>query len=504
MKLNQLLSFSLIVLFFSSCTFVRTVRYFKPSTLDHEKMFACDTVQAKPQKNYATTSPNQLLEKSLFTDAITPTSIPPIQQWIPTAYQLEATNLEDYLDKSQTTALLVIKNDSLLYEKYNQGGAKDKARIVFSVSKAVTAILTAIAHEEGLIDIHQKVADFIPEFGKDKRKKITINHLLNMTSGLDWMDHDNIVKLGFLYYNKNQAKFIIRNAKAVHKPGTHHAYKSLSTQILGICLERALNKPIAQYLQEKIWQPLGMKHDAYVTLDSEKKHNTRAFGGMAMTAQDMARLGKLLLNNGQWQGKQIIPTWFMDDLAGKRSVKDNWCNDRLCFKRNGYHWGDYENNTTYWASGYLGQYIFVDPIHKVIIVRQGNDEPASWRMFMGRLSTLLGTGENDLTNTEKFDFSTQFEGTYQTTDGTTMQLTPGAADDYGRKTWLWQRDTKLFSYHHKAETVYQEDGVSVQHKTRGHYSRLFFDVKDNQVVGFYYTYTPTTQTQYFKKVVPAQ
>ena len=498
MKLNQILFFTITTLLFSSCTFVRTVRYFKPSTLDHEKMFTCDTVQAKANKNYASAGTN-LLEKNLFVNAITPDAIPEIDQWIPSTYRLEATDLDDYLDKSKTTALIIIKNDSLLYEKYNLGGAKDKARIVFSVSKAVTAILTSIAHEEGLIDINQKVADFIPEFAKDERKEIEIHHLLNMTSGLDWMDHDNIVKLGFLYYNKNQAKFIIKNAKPVHKPGTHHAYKSLSTQILGICLERAIKKPISEYLQEKIWQPLGMKHDAYVTLDSKKKHNTRAFGGMAMTAEDMARLGKLLLNEGQWQGKQIIPTWFMNTLTETRSTKENWCNDRLCFKRNGYHWGDYQNNNTYWASGYLGQYIFIDPVNKVILVRQGDDEPTSWRMFMGRLSTLLGTGKNDLTS-NTLDFSTQFEGTYQKADGTTMEITPSEVDEEGRKTWLWKRDTKQFAYHKKAESLYQEDGVSIQHKTRGHYSRLFFDIKDNEVVGFYYTYTPTTQTQYFKKM----
>lgn len=499
MKLNQLFLFTLVFTIFSSCTFVRTVQHFKPSTLDHQKIFACDTVHAPLPQNLATKAYAPSLEAPLFTDATATYNFPSIDQWIPTSHRLEATYLEDFLTKSETTALLVIRNDTLLLEAYRNGGAEDKARIIFSVSKAVTSILTAIAHEEGLLNVHQKVADFIPEFGRDKRKDITIYHLMNMVSGLDWVDQDNLVKLGFLYYTKNQEKFIIKNAKLVHQPGTVHAYKSLSTQILGICLERALKRSIASYLEEKIWQPIGMKHDAYVTIDSEKNRNTRAFGGMAMTATDMARLGKLLLNHGKWNDKQIIPTWYMDDLTAARATDRNWCNDKLCFKRNGYYEGDYAHNSHYWASGYLGQFIFIDPVHQTIIVRQGDDESTKWNAFVGRLSNLLTKGSNDLTD-KKLNFSDQFAGTYQTTEGIKMSLTPAEVDEYNRPTWSWQRSTADFPYHHKAETLYQSDGVSITYRTLGHYTRFFFDIKDGKVVGLYYGNTPSVTTLYLKKI----
>ncbi len=492
-------TFTLISFLFSNCTFMRTVRYFRPSTLDHEKVFACDTVRGLAPPNYASSDNIPWAVNEVFVNENNPNNIPKLTQWIPPVYRMESRTLDEFLQKTATTSFLLIKNDTILYEKYLNGGSIEQPRIVFSVTKAFVATLTAIASEEGYLDINQKVADFIPEFGKDNRRDISLKHLMDMTSGLDWMDYDNVIKLGFLYYTKDQTKFIIKYAKLKHQPGTVHAYKSLSTQILGICLERATGKSIADYLEEKIWKPLDMPHDAFVTLDSKKEQNPRAFGGMAMTARSMARFGKLLLDNGQWKGKQLIPAWFVNKLTQRDISNSNWCNDVLCFKGNVYEDINYKEEQRYLASGFMGQYLFVDPKNKMLVVRQGNRERTKWKMFLGRLTTLVGEGRNDLTD-KSMDFGQQFAGDYISKEGLKMSFISQGKDEYQRRNWEWERDIKVFPYHKKLESLAQYDGVSIGHKHRGHYTRIFFDIKDQKIIGLYYVKSPAIQALYFKKI----
>jgi len=500
-QMNKFLRFFLLLSLLgtiSSCTFVRTVRYFRPSTLDHEKVFVCDTIKGVCYSTYTAATDLPPVERPAFINANRFDNLPALEDWVPMEHRLGTTNLNDFLVESKTTAFIVIRNDSILYERYLNGGSPEKARIVFSVTKAVTATLAAIAQEEGYWNIDQKVADFIPAFGKDERRDITIRHLMNMVSGLDWMDHDNVIRLGFLYYTKNQEKFIVKNAKLRYPPGTYHAYKSLSTQILGICLEKAIGKNIAEYLEEKIWQPISMKHNAFMTVDSEEEHNSRTFGGLALTAPDMARFGKLLLNEGRWEGKQIIPKWFMKRLISRNPDMSHWGNI-FCYKRNGYEDANYKHNQHFWASGYAGQFLYVSPKHNMLIIRQGNEEKNQWNMFMGRLASLMTEGKNDIVD-KSMDYGEQFEGEYQNEDGQTFSLKSTEKDAFNRRVWIWERDKEQFDYHKKLKTLYQFDGVSAGYKKHGHQTRLFFDIKEGKVLGFYYYTTPTIESVYFRKI----
>ena len=259
---------------------------------------------------------------------------------------------------------------------------KTKIKFVFSVSKAFTATLTAIAVEEGLLYLDQKVSDFIPEFANSACKKITLRHLMGMVSGFKWNDYGSLVRLGSLYYNNNLQKFISHNLGQEYEPETHFVYKSITTQILGICLEKAIGKSYSSYLEEKIWKPLGMKYNAIVTLDSKKNRNTRTFGGLAITAKDMAIFGQLLLKDGIWKGNRLIPSWFINEV--KTRSLNKWFGYSFCFWRNGYESIDFENNQQFWAAGLHGQYIFVSPKDKIVIVRTGLKEKKSLVSHFGK------------------------------------------------------------------------------------------------------------------------
>lgn len=498
-KISQIIVFLSMICTLSSCTFTKIVVFFKPSIEDHQKVFVCDTVPGSAMDDWAASSKEAMpLKKQLFTNVNAPTNIPPMEQWIPLEENLETTNFDAFLEKSKTTALIVIRNDSVLYERYLNGGAKDKPKVVFSVTKAIVATLTAIAAEEGLLSLDQKVADFIPEFANGARKEITLRHLMGMVSGLNWHDFDNLLRLGGLYYTGNQERFVKRAAKTKYEPNTNFSYKSLSTQILGICLEKAINQSLASYLEAKIWRPVGMQYDAMVTLDSKKHRNPRTFGGLALAAPDMVRFGKLMLNGGVWEGEQIVPKWFVEDV--KHRDLNNWFGYSNCYWRNGYEELGFETNEQYWAAGYNGQYIFISPKDNIIIVRTGADEKSRWSLLLGRLSSLLANGRNDLTD-ESLDFGAQFSGTYTNEAGQemTLELEP-ELDKYKRRKWLWKRDLTQFREGKKLEELTQLDGVSLGYKKGGKQTRMYYDIKDGKVLGFYYNSWPAVSLQYFKKM----
>lgn len=498
---SQIIVFLLMVCTLSSCTFTKIVVFFKPNIEDHHKIFVCDTIAGSALDDWASSSTSSEalpLKKSLFVDANTPSNIPPIAQWVPKEENLKTTNLDAFLKKSKTTALIVIKNDSVLYEHYLNGGAKDQPKVVFSATKAIVATLTAIAAEEGLLSLDQKVADFIPEFAEGPRKEISLRHLMGMVSGLDWHDFDNVLRLGGLYYTGNQERFVNRAAKAKYKPNTRFAYKSLSTEILGLCLKKATGQSLASYLEAKIWKPVGMQYNAMVTLDSKKHRNPRTFGGLALTAPDMARFGKLMLNDGIWDGKQIVPKWFVEEV--KHRDMNEWFGYSNCYWRNGYEELGFENNDEYWAAGYKGQYIYISPKDNIIIVRTGKEEKSRWSLLLGRLSSLLANGRTDLTD-KSLDFGAQFSGTYANEQGQemTLELMP-ELDKYERREWLWKRDLTQFVEGEKRKVLTQLDGISLGYKKGGKQTRMYYDVKDGKVVGFYYNSWPAVSLQYFKKV----
>ena len=423
--------------------------------------------------------------------------MPPIEQWVPEHVRGNSTSLDDLLKQSKTTALIIIRNDSILYERYLNGGSASKAQVVFSVTKAITATLTAIAVEEGHLALDQNVADFIPEFANDERKKITIRHLLGMVSGIEWDDFQNLVRLGGLYYTQNQKRFIQKNTKQGADPNTVFAYKSLSTQILGLCLQEAIKEPIANYLERKIWRPTGMKNNAFVTLDHKERRTARTFGGMAFVAADMARFGKLMLNNGAWNGQQIVPTWFMEAL--KKRDLSKWFGYSNCFWRNSYEEGNIAENQQFYAAGFSGQYIYVSPKDNIVIVRTGKQERERWSFFLGRLTSVLADGANDLTD-QSLDYSDQFEGRYKNQEGIEMRLEATKRSKDKRKQWIWSTDEAQYPIVKKRSTLTQFDGVSLGYKKPGKQTRMYCHLKEGKVIGFYYNTWPSVDVEYFEKM----
>lgn len=485
-KLQKIISLCLLLSTFYSCNFMRAAYYNKPSTLDHKRAFICDTLGCYPVEEA-----DQLVRAER--------ELPTLERWVPLAQRMGKTEVEAFLKKSKTTAFIVVKGDSLLYERYWGKAGPEEAKISFSIHKSLIAILVAIAQKEGYLNINQSVADFIPEFGEDDRKKIRLHHLMDMVSGTAWHDKVSILGLGLLYYNKNQDNFLLKHSQLKYEPGTHYYYNSMSTQILGECLERAIGKSSTEYLEEKIWKPLHIKDPAYVTLDSKKNEQARMFGGMAITPRSMLRIGQLLLNNGTWEGKQLIPEWFMLQISSRKPELYQW-GYGYCFKHRGYEDINFRKNRYFYAEGYKGQFIFVDPSSKTLIIRQGEADPCVWPVLFGRLSQEMNGGKTDLTD-PSLDFGAQMSGDYQHKSGAKMHLSLlDKPDQYGRRKWLWERPDSLFPYQKKDKTLYQIDGVSMGKMMPSQTIRLYMDIEAGKVKGIYCYRPPLTESLYFKKL----
>ncbi|MGH1335345.1 MAG: serine hydrolase domain-containing protein [Aureispira sp.] len=483
---------------FSSCTVSKIAWYFRPNIDDHTGVFICDTIRGggtNPMETASVGKATANLEQSSWVTY--QQALPSLDQWVYPEKRQGIESIETFLKQQKTTAFLVLRNDSLLYEQYFNGGSKEQARIVFSVTKSITATLTAIAIEEGVMRLDQPISDFLPAFAEKKRGDLQVKHLLNMVSGLDWGDFKDLWLLGHLYYTSNQERFVIKNSRYKYPVGTHFAYQSLATEILGVCLEKAIQQPMAQYMTSKLWQPVGMTYNAYLTLDNKKRRNPRTFGGMALTATDMVRFGQLMMHRGTWNGQQVVPMWFIEQLETRDLSR--WFGYMNSYWRNGYEEADYSENHTYCAAGYKGQYIYVDPKEKMVVVRMGVGDDKSWGHMMGRLVGVMTRGENDITN-PALDYSDDFAGTYYNEKGDSVYLTALPTLPNETKRWRWKHDLPAYIGRKQLQILTQFDGVSVGFRKKDQQTRLYYDVKDKNVVGFYYNSWPQTTLEYYKKM----
>jgi len=325
--------------------------------------------------------------------------------------------LDEYLDtQTKTTAFLVIRNDTILFEKYYGGFDEQSLLPSFSVAKSFTSALVGIAIQEQFIKSeHDLVVDYLPELAEEHPywKQLTIVQLLNMRSGIDFNENNYINPysgIASLYIAKDIMKFV-KKAKFSHLPGQRNYYSSLDTEILGLIVERATKKSLAQYLEEKIWIPCGMESPAKWSMDSEQHQHTKAFCCLHMAARDYARFGRLYLNKGKhgsqqiinedWMNQSILPNfdnncyqlqWRSDVNGTKGSVNENgdyeiqFYPDSLSalaaiehapFEGVARHqtdstkWLIKKCGPEFYALGIFGQEIFVNPEQQLIFVRLG-------------------------------------------------------------------------------------------------------------------------------------
>lgn len=279
-----------------------------------------------------------------------------------------------YLDEMKTVSFLVIKNDSIIYESYRGGWNDSITSNLFSATKSIVGLLVGIAIDEGKIrSVDDKVVEYIPEYNKGKQKDITIRNLLTMSAGMDWDEaYASLFSVTTHGYYGNDLYNLIMNLDIVDTPGVQYSYRSGETQLLSFVLEAATGTTISKYAEEKLWQPMMAGQDAYWLLD-RKNGDEKSFCCFHTTARDAARFGRLLLNKGNWNGRQLVSEDYITEAITPASyLKDQWGKEPLSYygfqtwimKHNG-------ENCPYFR-GMLGQYIIAIPSKNAIVVRLGH------------------------------------------------------------------------------------------------------------------------------------
>ncbi|MBD2769896.1 serine hydrolase [Hymenobacter sp. BT664] len=287
--------------------------------------------------------------------------------------------VEDYLRSTATIAFLVIKNDKIIVEKYypNEGNNYEASSVgtSFSVAKSWVSALIGIAIGEGKIkSVDEPITNYLPELRNGKGfELITIKHLLNMTSGIRFDETFNITSdLGRLYTTSDILAFV-RGLDVETAPGQQLNYQSINTQLLGIILTRATQTSVTQYLQDKIWTPLGMEFDASWSLDRVGGME-KAMCCLNARARDYAKFGRLFLHRGSWQGQQIVPASWV--AASSRPDPANTYPYSFLYN---YQWwfpktAADDPTTDFTADGSLGQFIYISPSKNIVIVKLSNDK----------------------------------------------------------------------------------------------------------------------------------
>lgn len=365
LKTKKLLLLLLISIVFSSCKMTRFVVYNFADIKDYKKFPKRELVANEQQFHFATSDKGKFPKKikvSNLKDSIT---------------------FDDLLANNKTVAFLIIKNDTIQYENYFAGYTRESIIPSFSMAKSVTSILIGCAIDEGLItSIDEPITNYIPELKKNGLEKVSIKHLLQMTSGIKFNEsyYNPFGEAASFYYGRNLRKQMSR-MKLKRTPGLTFEYISGNTQLLGLVLERALKtKTVTAYFQEKLWTPLEMEYDGSWSIDKKKDGMEKTFCCINARARDFAKIGRLYLNKGNWNGKQIVSQKWVEESTKVDTTEGS---------DNGYQyqWWLPSDTGDYMAEGILGQFVYVNPKDNTIIVRMGkNYGNIDWANFFVKLS----------------------------------------------------------------------------------------------------------------------
>jgi len=286
-------------------------------------------------------------------------------------------DFETMLERAQTTAFIVFRNDTILYENYFNGFTKDSIFTSFSVAKSFVSTLVGLAISDGFIKSEDdKITEYLPELmKKDTRfSKITIKDLLSMSSGLAY-SHDGFPSDDeYTYVSPDLRKATLDNVRISDQPGKHWLYNNYNPLLLGMILERTTGKSVSKYAEDKLWKKMGGSNASW-SLDEHGFEKMES--GINCNAYDYARFALLLLNKGKYNGIQVIPeSWVQKATQPQKKPKGYY--DYLLENNTYYNylwWGKFRdgqgNANDFFGMGNKGEYVYICPQKKLTIIRLG-------------------------------------------------------------------------------------------------------------------------------------
>lgn len=309
-------------------------------------------------------------------------------------------NLGSYMHRYHVAGVMVLQDGNIRLQHHASNFGPEKRWTSFSVAKSVTSVLLGIALEQGYVtSMDDTLETYIPQLAGSAYAKVTVRQLLTMTSGVRWNeDYDDPQSdVAQMYRDacvEGQPHVLpyLKKLPRAWPAGTHFNYNTAETDLLGILVQRATHRSLADYLSETVWKPYGMTSDAYWLKDECDGSNTGG-SGLAATLADYARMGQFMLDGGRVDGKPIIAkVWMQGAMQRQESVDDPE-------RGYGYLWWT-DSDGSYAAVGIFGQLLYVDPSRNLVIAQvaawphaYNKDEVAARRAFVAAVKRAVDAGE---------------------------------------------------------------------------------------------------------------
>jgi len=290
-------------------------------------------------------------------------------------YAKETMSWQEFLDKTYTNAFLVIRNGVLTHKWYRDGFSESSRLPSYSVAKTMTSIMIGQLIEAGKIKESDYFVDYFPEYKNGTAfDKVTIKSLLDMQSGVGVSDNYPTgpqgwgVAIAQMYATTDLNWFLGNNRKMAFEPGSNAEYRSVDTQMLGMVIKKVTGKRVADYFSENVWQKLGAEYLATWNVD-RIGGTEKTFCCFNASAIDYAKVGLAILNGGYAGSTKVISKEWLNRLATPVVTLDHgW----------GYAaqiWHPFPGTSM--ALGLYGQFIFVDPQSRTVIVKLSDNPPGS-------------------------------------------------------------------------------------------------------------------------------
>ena len=302
---------------------------------------------------------------------------------MPNTYEFEGEEKQiiESIDYFNTDGLMILKDGEVHYENYWNENKETSRHIIWSVSKSFLSALVGIALDEGLIeDINDPIIKYLKDFKDTGYEGVSIKNLLQMSSGIEFNEdygdpNSDINRYARVTATGTSQRDFAKTLKNSRKPGTYNHYISLDSQMLGMLIAEVSNMSVKEYLHEKIWSKIGMQDDAFYLTD--KQEVEMSLGGLNVTLRDMAKFGQLFLNNGEWNGNQIVPLeWVANsttplDVHVQPNAGDEFTSDAWGY---GYQWWvPGPEVSDYTAHGIYNQFIYINPESNVVIAKTSSN-----------------------------------------------------------------------------------------------------------------------------------
>jgi CubicO group peptidase (beta-lactamase class C family) len=300
---------------------------------------------------------------------------------------------EQFLERTYTNALLVMKDGRVVSEIYRNATTDRSRFIAWSMTKSVTSVLIGCALAEGKIaSLDTPISTYLPELKGGGYEGVSIRHVMQMRSGVDYEERYDFEHPGRAASNhiaalvKNVARFAdtARTLQRIHEPGSHFQYKTIDTAVLGWLIERVTQGSVAAYTARCLWEPLGAESDGFYIMDGPPGVGREFSGaGFNATLRDFARIGQMMLDGGVANGRRIVSADWVRQSTRPTSA------DRNPIGGYGLQWWTIGDGESYSAIGLQGQFIYVNPKTRTVVVKMSYFPPGDDTPLLGETLAFL-------------------------------------------------------------------------------------------------------------------